>query len=190
MVVISGVQVRRLAPTLAWLWLSLRVLSDIPSSYRATGSVTGTLQHLAAASRLKRSSKCFDTAIRPFTWIWPSIGHSPFAGLSKASRVNGDDVRSSEGTYESIPPPGFFANASHFVVQQLTNVTLNNTNDMFANGNTVLNILAPYTNPEAAVDSSARWPPPKCHPGTRVTIGATLMSWLHNESVPKEKEKP
>ncbi|KAJ3575543.1 hypothetical protein NP233_g1023 [Leucocoprinus birnbaumii] len=81
---------------------------------------------------------------------------------------------------ESTPPPDFFTNASHFTVQQLTNVTVNNTNDMIASGNTVLNNLAPYTNPDAAVDSSARWPPPQCHPGTRTTICAKLMSWLHN----------
>jgi hypothetical protein len=32
----------------------------------------------------------------------------------------------------------------------------------------------------ALVDSSARHPPPKCHPGTRETIGEKLEDWLTN----------
>ncbi|KAJ3560329.1 hypothetical protein NP233_g10908 [Leucocoprinus birnbaumii] len=83
---------------------------------------------------------------------------------------------------ESTPPPGFFDHASNFVVQQqeLTHNVNFNTYNMITSGNTALNHLAPYTNPDAAVDSSARWPPPQCHPDTRVTIRAELMSWLHN----------
>ncbi|KAF9444094.1 hypothetical protein P691DRAFT_678258, partial [Macrolepiota fuliginosa MF-IS2] len=42
----------------------------------------------------------------------------------------------------------------------------------------VLERLEPYTMPDAAMDSSARDPPPKCHPGTRLNIGAKLEAWL------------
>ncbi|KAF9444096.1 hypothetical protein P691DRAFT_736993 [Macrolepiota fuliginosa MF-IS2] len=38
--------------------------------------------------------------------------------------------------------------------------------------------LAPYTEPGAAVDSGARDPPPKCHPGTRLKILGKLTTWL------------
>ncbi|KAJ3560679.1 hypothetical protein NP233_g10678 [Leucocoprinus birnbaumii] len=95
-----------------------------------------------------------------------------------AAQVNGHVAVAAS---ESTPPPGFFTNASNFVVQhqELTNVN-KNTYNMITSGNTALNHLAPYTNPDAAVDSSARWPPPQCHPGTRATICAKLMSWLHD----------
>lgn len=38
--------------------------------------------------------------------------------------------------------------------------------------------LFSHTCPDAAVDSSARDPPPRCHPGTRETIGIKLKDWL------------
>ncbi|KAJ3568130.1 hypothetical protein NP233_g5910 [Leucocoprinus birnbaumii] len=114
---------------------------------------------------------------------------------------NQDAIRSSEES-ESSPPPGFFTNASHFIVQgselnnnikndynniinnynNNVNNNYNNVNNytMFISGNTVLQHLVPYTDPDAAVDSSARWPPPSCHPGTRRTICTKLMSWLYD----------
>ncbi|EKM83179.1 hypothetical protein AGABI1DRAFT_89766 [Agaricus bisporus var. burnettii JB137-S8] len=46
--------------------------------------------------------------------------------------------------------------------------------------NTTLDRLLPYTCPDAAVDSSARDPPPRCHPGTRQRILDTLNDWLIN----------
>ncbi|XP_006458647.1 hypothetical protein AGABI2DRAFT_200449, partial [Agaricus bisporus var. bisporus H97] len=45
---------------------------------------------------------------------------------------------------------------------------------------TALDRLLPYTCPDAAVDSSARDPPPRCHPGTRQRILDTLNNWLIN----------
>ncbi|KAF5351092.1 hypothetical protein D9756_008262 [Leucocoprinus leucothites] len=42
----------------------------------------------------------------------------------------------------------------------------------------VLDLLHPHTNPDAAMDSSARDPPPRCHPGTRVNINEKLVGWL------------
>ncbi len=43
-----------------------------------------------------------------------------------------------------------------------------------------LDHLLPYVRPEAAVVSSARHPPPTCHPGTREGIRARLKAWLDN----------
>ncbi|KAJ3573772.1 hypothetical protein NP233_g2218 [Leucocoprinus birnbaumii] len=77
-------------------------------------------------------------------------------------------------------PQGFFAHASNVVVNNpimIETFTNNVHRLMWAQ---VLHHLAPHTNPDAAVDSSARWPPPSCHPGTRITIGNTLMSWVEN----------
>ncbi|KAF9447659.1 hypothetical protein P691DRAFT_802094 [Macrolepiota fuliginosa MF-IS2] len=51
-------------------------------------------------------------------------------------------------------------------------------NNTFTTGKPVLEHLAPYTEPGAAMDSSARDPPPKCHPGTRKKIGRNLGTWL------------
>ncbi|KXN90424.1 hypothetical protein AN958_04293 [Leucoagaricus sp. SymC.cos] len=68
---------------------------------------------------------------------------------------------------------GPFANAQNF--------TINNAvmaENMFLQGNTVFQHLASYTTPEAAVDSSARYPPPTCHPRTRLTIRTKLTNWL------------
>ncbi|KAF9445000.1 hypothetical protein P691DRAFT_806342 [Macrolepiota fuliginosa MF-IS2] len=48
----------------------------------------------------------------------------------------------------------------------------------FPTGEPALKHLAPYTEPGAAMDSSARNPPPKCHPGTREKIGRKLGTWL------------
>ncbi|KAJ3573788.1 hypothetical protein NP233_g2210 [Leucocoprinus birnbaumii] len=83
------------------------------------------------------------------------------------------------------PPSGFnFANANNFVINHLNAYNLENVNgpgvNAFLNGNTVLQHLAPYANPDAAVDSSARWPPPSCHPGTRATIYNRLLHWLND----------
>ncbi|KAJ3573775.1 hypothetical protein NP233_g2209 [Leucocoprinus birnbaumii] len=86
-----------------------------------------------------------------------------------------------ESSGHRTPPPGFFAQASNVVINNpIMTETITNNFDMFANGNAALQRLAPHTDPDAAADSSARWPPPSCHPGTRITIGNTLMNWLSN----------
>ncbi|KAJ3564807.1 hypothetical protein NP233_g8052 [Leucocoprinus birnbaumii] len=102
-------------------------------------------------------------------------------GCQPPPTSEGDEDSDSLGcshTSESTPPPGFFANSSNFVIQQAAFTSIN----VLTNGNTVLQHLAPYTDPRAAVDSSARWPPPSCHPGTRVSIVNNLMSWLDDSS--------
>ncbi len=42
----------------------------------------------------------------------------------------------------------------------------------------VLERIAQYANLDASVDSSARFPPPLCHPGTRLGVGDRLFKWL------------
>jgi hypothetical protein len=50
--------------------------------------------------------------------------------------------------------------------------------------NPVLKHIMTYANLNASVDSSARFPPPTCHPGTRLKIGDKLSTWFTN---PKRK---
>lgn len=42
----------------------------------------------------------------------------------------------------------------------------------------VLERIVPYTDLDAAMDSSARFPSPTCHPGTRLKTGDRLFNWL------------
>ncbi len=44
----------------------------------------------------------------------------------------------------------------------------------------MLERIAQYANLDASVDSSARFPPPVCHPGTRLRVGDRLFNWLTN----------
>lgn len=44
----------------------------------------------------------------------------------------------------------------------------------------VLELLQPYTRPDAAMDSSARYPPPTCHPESRLSVRNKLREWLYN----------
>ncbi|KAF9454550.1 hypothetical protein P691DRAFT_754481 [Macrolepiota fuliginosa MF-IS2] len=50
----------------------------------------------------------------------------------------------------------------------------------FATGQPVLDRLVDAGAPEAGLDANARYPPPKCHPGSRRTIKAKLETWLFN----------
>lgn len=45
----------------------------------------------------------------------------------------------------------------------------------------VFDILKPYTTLDATKDSNARYPPPQCHPGTRVRMRNKLTNWLYDE---------
>ncbi|KAF5351164.1 hypothetical protein D9756_008242 [Leucocoprinus leucothites] len=69
-----------------------------------------------------------------------------------------------------------FAGAHDFVINNPT--MIESANFVFSSGRSVLEILLPYTDSDAATDSSARDPPPKCHPGTRVHIISKLEIWL------------
>ena len=46
----------------------------------------------------------------------------------------------------------------------------------------VFELLEPYTCLDATKDSSARHPPPRCHPETRLKIRERLTQWLLNEN--------
>ncbi|KAF7777662.1 hypothetical protein Agabi119p4_3734 [Agaricus bisporus var. burnettii] len=97
--------------------------------------------------------------------------------------------RKDKTTMDSVPETrsedvgnGFLAHARNFTIngaimgehQQIIQ-TMYNT---ITTGTTALDRLLPYTCPDAAVDSSARDPPPRCHPGTRQRILDTLNAWL------------
>jgi hypothetical protein len=45
----------------------------------------------------------------------------------------------------------------------------------------VFELLEPYTCLDATKDSSARYPPPKCHPETRLKVRERLTQWLSSE---------
>ncbi|KAJ3573781.1 hypothetical protein NP233_g2213 [Leucocoprinus birnbaumii] len=105
------------------------------------------------------------------------IPQNPVSGASASHR----DERRERDDNQS-PPPGFFGHAHNFVINNLSAFTIENVTgpgaNAFLNGYTVFQYLIPHTNPDAAVDSSARWPPPSCHPGTRITICNRLLHWL------------
>ncbi|KAF9442190.1 hypothetical protein P691DRAFT_739176 [Macrolepiota fuliginosa MF-IS2] len=46
-------------------------------------------------------------------------------------------------------------------------------------GRTVVEILGQHKVSGAEVDSSARYPPPRCHPGTRKALRARITAWLN-----------
>ncbi|KXN84396.1 hypothetical protein AN958_12655 [Leucoagaricus sp. SymC.cos] len=89
-------------------------------------------------------------------------------------KVSGPDERTN---MKSTASSGPFANAHDFVVQ---NPVMGETVNMIMGGNTALDRLERYIMAEAAADSSARWPPPACHPGTRKTILEMLMKWSND----------
>lgn len=43
-----------------------------------------------------------------------------------------------------------------------------------------MELLSPYRLPGAELDSSARYPPPRCHPGTRRAILGKITTWLND----------
>ncbi|KAF9450595.1 hypothetical protein P691DRAFT_725659 [Macrolepiota fuliginosa MF-IS2] len=47
---------------------------------------------------------------------------------------------------------------------------------------TVIQLLARHVIEGAEFDSSERYPPPHCHPGTRLDISGNLQSWIRNPS--------
>ncbi|KAF9440869.1 hypothetical protein P691DRAFT_801011 [Macrolepiota fuliginosa MF-IS2] len=48
----------------------------------------------------------------------------------------------------------------------------------FTPSNQVFDLLRQKETPGAEVDSSERFPPPKCHPGTRKTLRGGVTTWL------------
>ncbi|KAF5350167.1 hypothetical protein D9756_009269 [Leucocoprinus leucothites] len=91
-----------------------------------------------------------------------ALGHSPmqlpFPTLALASRVHGSESLTSQAESRDR---GFFANAHHInmynpIMQDFSNQTQNPFMENFAK----------HIMPGAAYDSSARFPPPRCHAGT------------------------
>ncbi|KAJ3575606.1 hypothetical protein NP233_g992 [Leucocoprinus birnbaumii] len=70
-------------------------------------------------------------------------------------------------------PLGAFNNAHDFSIHQLQMVD-NTTGDQF------MKEFAKHTIPGAELDSSARDPPPRCHPGTRQGTIGRMQLWLRN----------
>ncbi|KXN91945.1 hypothetical protein AN958_11005 [Leucoagaricus sp. SymC.cos] len=74
---------------------------------------------------------------------------------------------------------GFLHQSSHFIVKNSPMYDFSNA-QLVMHGHPTLDRLLPYTCPEAAVDSSARIPPPKCHPGTREKVKGKISTWFHD----------
>ncbi|KAF7770234.1 hypothetical protein Agabi119p4_6208 [Agaricus bisporus var. burnettii] len=83
--------------------------------------------------------------------------------------------------WQEHPGASFFSNARDFTVNggqfQLTQ-TNNYVNNAVSDRRAVFEILKPHACLDATKDSSARHPPPRCHPGTREKIRERLMQWL------------
>ncbi|KAF7777855.1 hypothetical protein Agabi119p4_3927 [Agaricus bisporus var. burnettii] len=127
---------------------------------------------------LPKSSKTRRKSSQDATQI-DSVPEATAAGDRITCRQQSEAVHTANGVEN-----GFF--------RQATNFTINGANmfdhpqifqtihDTITTGAAALDRLLPYTCPDAAVDSSARDPPPRCHPGTRQRILNILNDWLIN----------
>ncbi|KAJ3568951.1 hypothetical protein NP233_g5377 [Leucocoprinus birnbaumii] len=68
---------------------------------------------------------------------------------------------------------GFFSHAHHFVINNPTMIDASYDSRS-------MDSLARHTIPGAEFDSSARDPPPRCHPGTRLDLSALFKSWIRD----------
>ncbi|KAF7770813.1 hypothetical protein Agabi119p4_6787 [Agaricus bisporus var. burnettii] len=68
----------------------------------------------------------------------------------------------------------FTVNGGRFTIEQKIKIF----NTITSSGQAVFKSLEPYACLDATKDSSARYPPPKCHPDTRLKIRERLMRWL------------
>ncbi|XP_006461558.1 hypothetical protein AGABI2DRAFT_118435 [Agaricus bisporus var. bisporus H97] len=78
---------------------------------------------------------------------------------------------------------GSFSNAHDFTVSggqfiDINELKMNYINNVISSRQAVFELLEPYTCLDATKDSSARHPPPRCHPDTRLKIRERLMRWL------------
>ncbi|KAJ3555513.1 hypothetical protein NP233_g12193 [Leucocoprinus birnbaumii] len=81
------------------------------------------------------------------------------------------------GLYLARAPSGSFYKAQNVVINQPTMIENAISS---ASRNPDLEVLMPYTDPCAYVDSSARHPPPRCHPDTRKHIQKKLTMAFDN----------
>ncbi|KAJ3569474.1 hypothetical protein NP233_g5025 [Leucocoprinus birnbaumii] len=131
----------------------------------------GALCFLERVSVPSTTSMSFDSFIdRPFNRLHVSQSHSSTEYYSA-----GNQNAERKAQYKSYEP---FKNAHEFVIQNAT--LIERAEYSYSTGRPALEILYPHTNPDAAMDSSARDPPPKCHPGTRVDTLEWLDNWLES----------
>ncbi|KAF5355198.1 hypothetical protein D9756_005678 [Leucocoprinus leucothites] len=102
-------------------------------------------------------------------WI---LNHYPLSGVVCTEPTKPNNVQ-----YRSYAP---FQNVREFVIQNA--MMIERAEYSYSVGRSTLELLHPYTNPDAVMDSSARDPPPKCHPGTCVAIMEQLYQWLESPS--------
>ncbi|KAF7782954.1 hypothetical protein Agabi119p4_2330 [Agaricus bisporus var. burnettii] len=79
---------------------------------------------------------------------------------------------------------GFFSNAHNMTLNNSsmadysTRIIIQGADDKASKAK---KLLLEYIIPGASHDSSARVPPPQCHPGTRITINERIVSWFYDE---------
>ncbi|KAF9443515.1 hypothetical protein P691DRAFT_764194 [Macrolepiota fuliginosa MF-IS2] len=76
---------------------------------------------------------------------------------------------------------GLFKNAHHFTIRDSTMIG-NAENVNFVQDNRSIELLAKEVIPGAAFDSRERYPPPHCHPGTRLGISMRIQSWVYDHA--------
>ncbi|KAF7770786.1 hypothetical protein Agabi119p4_6760 [Agaricus bisporus var. burnettii] len=79
-----------------------------------------------------------------------------------------------------VKSPGFFTSAQNFVLNHANFTGIVNHGNT-CKERTVFDLLEPYTMLDATKDSGARYPPPQCHPETRLKIRTKLANWLYDE---------
>ncbi|KAF7761258.1 hypothetical protein Agabi119p4_10667 [Agaricus bisporus var. burnettii] len=79
-------------------------------------------------------------------------------------------------------PGGFFNNAEGFILNDpiMTSVHVDNTTVINMQGavTQIMDLLSRHIIRGAAYDSSARTPPPRCHPDTRLKLIARITAWF------------
>lgn len=74
---------------------------------------------------------------------------------------------------------GSFQNAHDFVMNQPQFTSINvHTMNIFEHGIPVLERLYKASIQGTEIDAKARYPPPRCHPGTRVTVTTEISAWM------------
>ncbi|KAF9448537.1 hypothetical protein P691DRAFT_775351 [Macrolepiota fuliginosa MF-IS2] len=89
------------------------------------------------------------------------------------SRRDADDEEDGASTSH-----GWFMGASNIVINRPTMVDKPKIIQNFDQGKTVLELLIKTMTPGAAADSSVRYPPPRCYPGTRTSLTTEIKTWL------------
>ncbi|EKM81431.1 hypothetical protein AGABI1DRAFT_125818 [Agaricus bisporus var. burnettii JB137-S8] len=94
--------------------------------------------------------------------------------------------RQSQSSIRPNQQIGSFSNARDFIVNggqfiDINELKINYINSVISSRQAVFELLDPYTCLDATKDSSARYPPPRCHLDTRLKVRERLMRWLLTE---------